>query len=56
MYLFNFFLQDNHGIGMKAFANSYFSQKNANRVDLLAGLMESMVEKNILQPRFLLFN
>lgn len=33
------------------YANSYFDVKNANRVDLLAGLLETLAEKNVLQAK-----
>ena len=43
--------QENHSAGLKTYAQFYFDQYNKSRVDLLAGLLETMVENNILQPK-----
>ncbi|WAR24242.1 MED23-like protein [Mya arenaria] len=45
--------QENHVSGLKVYANSYFDSRNVDRVDLLAGLLEAMAEKTVLQPKLI---
>ena len=51
MYTCTILFQDSHSAGLKIYVSYFFDQYNKSRVDLLAGLLEAMVEDNVLQAK-----
>lgn len=49
--LWNGIPQESHSAGLKTYVQYFFDQYNDSRVDLLASLLETMVENNILQAK-----